>query len=47
MKTLEMRDKILEKVKGCTYKITNISAAMFPSVSNLVPSQCLNIILLP
>ena len=29
------------------YKITNISAAMRPSVSNLVPSQYLDIILLP
>ena len=25
------------------YKITNISAAMRPSVSNLVPNQCLDI----
>ena len=37
----------LRKIKGCTYKITNISAAMRPSVSNLVPNQCLDIILLP
>ena len=29
------------------YKITNISAAMRPSVSNLVPNQCLDIIRLP
>ena len=29
------------------YKITNISAAMRPSVSNLVPNQCLDIVLLP
>ena len=37
----------LRKVKGCTYKITNISPAMWPSVSILVPIQCLDIILLP
>ena len=47
MKTLEMRDKISEKIKGCMYKITNISAAMRLGVSNLVLSQCLDIILLP
>ena len=29
------------------YKITNISAAMRPSVSNLVPNQSLDTILLP
>ena len=34
-------------IKGCTYKITNISAAMCPIVSNLMPNQCLDIILLP
>ena len=37
----------LRKIKGCTYKITNISAALSPSVSNLVPNQCLDIVLLP
>ena len=37
----------LRKIKRCTYKITNILAAMRPSVSNLVPTQCLDIILLP
>ena len=46
MKTLEMRDKISEKLRECTYKIANISAAMRPSVSNLVLNQCLDIILL-
>ena len=34
------------KNKGCTYKITNISPAVCSSVSNLVPNQCLDIILL-
>ena len=47
MKTLELRDKLSEKFNECTYKITNISAAMCPSVSNLVPNQCLDILLLP
>ena len=37
----------LRKIKACMYEITNISAAMHPSVSNLVPNQCLDIILLP
>ena len=46
MKTLEMRDKISENLRGVCIKITNISAAMRPSVSNLVPNQCLDIILL-
>ena len=34
-------------IKGCTYKITNISAALCPIVSNLVPNQSLDILLLP
>ena len=29
--------KNLRKIKGCTYKMTNISSAMCSSVSNLVP----------
>ena len=33
MKTLE---KNLRKIKGCTYKITNISHAMCPSVSGAI-----------
>ena len=32
--TLENRKKIIEKIKGCTYKITNISPAMCSNVSN-------------
>ena len=39
--------KNLGKIKGRTYKITNISPTMCPSVSDLVSSQCLDIILLP
>ena len=47
MKTLEMRDKISEKLRGVRINLTNNSAAMRPSISNLVPNQCLDIILLP
>ena len=47
MKTLEMRDKNLIKLKGCRYKIANTSAAMHPSVSNLVSNQCIDILRLP
>ena len=32
-----IKEKILEKLKGCTYKMTNISPTMCSSVSNLVP----------
>ena len=38
--------KNLRKIKGCTYKMTNISPIMCSSVSNLVPIQCLDIVLL-
>ena len=41
------RKKNLRKIKGCTYKITNVSPTMCSSVSNLVPIQCLDIVLLP
>ena len=34
-------------IKGFTYKITNILPAMRPSVSNMVPNQCLAKVLLP
>ena len=39
--------KNLRKIKGCTYKMTNISPTMCSSVSNLVPIKCLDIVLLP
>ena len=39
--------KIPRKIKGCTYKITNVSPTMCSSVSNLVSIQCLDIALLP
>ena len=39
--------KNLRKIKGCTYKMTNISPTMCFSVSNLVQIQSLNIVLLP
>ena len=39
--------KNLRKIKGCTYKMTNVSPTMCSSVSNLVPIQCLDIVLLP
>ena len=38
------RKKILEKIKGCTYKINNVSPTMCCSVSNLVQIQCLDIV---
>ena len=44
--TLKMR-KNRRKIKGYTYKITNISPAMCSTVSNLVPNQCLVTVLLP
>ena len=37
--------KNLRKIKGCTYKITNVSPTMCSSVSNLVPIQCLDMAL--
>ena len=37
----------LRKIKGCTYKMTNISPTMCSSVLNLVPIKCLDIVLLP
>ena len=40
--------KIVEKLIGaCNYKITNISAADYPSVLHLVSKQCLDIVILP
>ena len=35
MKTLEMNEK-LQKIKGCTYKITHILVPKCPRVPNLV-----------
>ena len=37
--------KNLRKIKGYTYKMTNVSPTMCSSVSNLVPIQCLDIVL--
>ena len=42
-----MRDTILQKLRGVRKRNTNISASLRLSVSNLVPNQCLDIILLP
>ena len=39
--------KYLRKIKGCTYRVTNVSPTMCSSVSNIVPIQCLDIVLLP
>ena len=39
--------KNLRNIKGCTYKMTNVSPNMCSSVSNLVPIKCLDIVLLP
>ena len=39
--------KNLRNIKGCTYKIINIPPAVCSSLSNLVPNQCLDIILIP
>ena len=36
MRTLGMRETILEKIKGFTNKITNVSPTLYSSVSNLV-----------
>ena len=41
-----IKRKSLRKIKGCTYKMTNVSPTMCSSVSNLVPIQCLDIVLL-
>ena len=37
--------KKLRKIKGCKYKMTNVSPTMCSSVSNLVPIQCLDFVL--
>ena len=37
MKSFVIKEKNLRKIKGCTYKMTNISPTMCSSVSNLVP----------
>ena len=42
-----MKEKILEKLRDVHYEMTNISPTMCSSVSNLVPIQCLDIVLLP
>ena len=47
MKPLVMKEKNIRKNKGCTFKMTNISPTMRSGVSNLVPIQCLDILLLP
>ena len=39
--------KYLRKFKGCTYKITNVLPTMCSYLSNLVPIQWLDIVLLP
>ena len=39
--------KIVEKIKRCTYKISNISAADYPRVPNLALYQCLDIVIIP
>ena len=40
--------KTVEKLMGgCNYKITNISAADYPSVLHLVSKQCSDIVILP
>ena len=39
--------KYLRKIKGSTYKITNVLLTMCSRVSNQVPIQCLDIVLLP
>ena len=37
MKSFVIKEKNLRKIKGCTYKMANISPTMCSSVSNLVP----------
>ena len=43
---LTMKRKIAEKIKGYTYKITNISTANCPRVANIKPNLSLCITLL-
>ena len=44
--TFSNQKEIIRKLRGCTYKITGISAAYYPRVQNLVPNQCLDLAIL-
>ena len=37
----------LRKIKWCAYKVINVSPTMCSGVSNVVPIQCSDIVLLP
>ena len=39
MKALEIREKMLDNLKGCTYKITNMSAANYSKLIKLVSNE--------
>ena len=39
MKTLEIREKMLENLKGCTYSITHMSVANYSRLPKLVPNE--------
>ena len=45
--TFVMKEKKIRKIKGCSYKMTKVSPTMCSSESDLVPIQCLDIVLLP
>ena len=45
--TLVMKEKTLRKIKGCTYKMKNVSPTLCSSLSNVMPIQCLDIVLVP
>ena len=44
--TFSNQKEIIRKLRGGTYKITCISAAYYPRVQNLVPNQCLDVVIL-
>ena len=39
MKALEIEEKMLENLKGCTYNITHMSAANYSKLPKLVPNE--------
>ena len=39
MKTLEIREKMLENLKECTYNITHMSAANYSKLPKFVPNE--------
>ena len=39
MKTQEIREKMVEHLKGCTYNITHMSAANYSRLPKFVPNK--------